>query len=145
MDNLLSDPLGAKLMESSLAEEDDEEKPAKKPASRAGEDETALPPEAVYEKPAKPAGSAKPAKKGRKAPAVREAPAGESSIDDILAMDEEPAKPKPGASESSDGEDLKDEEGVPAPASKKKSGAPKKAKEEVTLDELLLPGVPQQR
>ena len=63
----------------------------------------------------------------------------------LAAADEparEPAKPKASRSEGAPDE-LIDEEAPPAPAPKKGGKPAKKSKEEVTLDELLLPGVPQ--
>ena len=140
-DNLLKDPLGSMLRESSL-DAPDEEKPAGRPARKAAREEAG---EEGDEEAAEPPKPVRPAKKARKAAAKAPVEKGEN-IDEILAAADEPArepaKPKASRSEGAPDE-LIDEEAPPAPAPKKGGKPAKKSKEEVTLDELLLPGVPQ--
>ncbi|MBI5244125.1 MAG: hypothetical protein HY922_10700 [Elusimicrobia bacterium] len=121
-EGLLNDPLGSMLMQSSLGEEEGAEKPGQR-AKPADESETQLPPEDAYEQPPK------PSKKGRKAASEEKPePAAEEAEETAAEPDQEEAA-KPAAK-------------AKKPAAQKGAKTPKRAKDEMTLDELLLPGVP---
>ncbi|MFA6028869.1 MAG: hypothetical protein WC969_03330 [Elusimicrobiota bacterium] len=130
-DELLQDPLGAMLMDSSL-EDSKPARPARKSAALPDKEEfeeTLLPPEDAHSPAPRRSAQAKPAARDPLEEALGD------GADDSLpgGLKGEPAKSSPAP-----------EAAKPAPKKGRKAAAPQKSKEELTLDELLLPGIPKQ-